>query len=103
MHQLLRLKQLERTLGQINSVTFTNGVWFGEVTILENGTNVVLTAEFDGGQQGESNPFDALRLIAPDLQIFMSASPSPIIGSNITYTSIISCEQITPRLTHTIF
>ena len=25
MHQLLRLKQLERTLGQINSVTFTNG------------------------------------------------------------------------------
>ncbi|MFQ6101258.1 MAG: FG-GAP repeat domain-containing protein [Anaerolineae bacterium] len=56
---------LTDTTGTINPTatgSFTNGVWTGNVTITDAGSDVTITAE-DGGASGTSDPFDVFTKI----------------------------------------
>jgi uncharacterized repeat protein (TIGR01451 family) len=57
---------------------FVNGVWFGEVTILEPATSVRLIAE-TGQASGTSNPFDVV-VPQADLSLVASAYPAPALA-----------------------
>jgi uncharacterized repeat protein (TIGR01451 family) len=73
------------TLSPTNSGNFVNGLWSGNVTVLQPATNVVLQAN-DGHQHtGFSNPFDVDA--TNDIAITATATPSPVsVGATLTYT-----------------
>jgi uncharacterized repeat protein (TIGR01451 family) len=68
-----------------NSGSFTNGVWTGNVTVREIGTNFVLIADDNNGHIGSTSPFGIYA--TNDLAVTLSFSPSvPLVFTNITYT-----------------
>jgi len=82
-----------RIIGPGNPVTvlpavtgnFTNGVWSGNVTVLNLATNVVLTADDGHGHLGVSNPFDVLPAMAPVI-LAQPTNRTVLGGSNVTFT-----------------
>lgn len=69
----------------MNSGSFTNGVWAGNIAIRELSTNIVLMADDMNGHVGFSS---SLSVYQPnDLALACSVSPAtPVVGTNITYT-----------------
>jgi uncharacterized repeat protein (TIGR01451 family) len=76
-----------------NSGNFANGVWTGNITVLQPATNMFLMATDDGGHRGTSSNFDAL--IANDLGVAIVSSPNPI-GVGAYLTNIISVYNSGP-------
>jgi len=69
------------------SGSFSNGVWTGNVQVLENATNLFLVAEDAMQHRGQSVPFDVLVSSQSDLTVAVSAAPNPVsVGSNYVYT-----------------
>lgn len=63
---------------------FVNGVWTGELSLLQPGTNVTLHANDGNGHFGSSNPFDVA--LQNDVALLMSDTPDPAaIGAEVTY------------------
>jgi len=68
-----------------NSGNFANGVWSGNITVLQPAINIVLRADDGSGHTGSSNPFDVV--VQNDISISIADSPDPIsVGANLTYT-----------------
>jgi hypothetical protein len=60
------------------SATFVNGVWSGDVTVLQNAANMFLRAETGAGQRGDSNTFN---VVAPMLSFTLPADLNENAGS----------------------
>ncbi len=72
-------------LAPTNSGNFVNGVWTGNITIMQPAKNIVLRADDGNGHSGSSNPFDAV--VPDDISISIADSPDPVsVGANLTYT-----------------
>jgi uncharacterized repeat protein (TIGR01451 family) len=71
-----------------NSANFVNGVWTGNMTVSELGTNFTIMADDRDGHVGFANRFVVLQ--TNDLMLFVSLSPSaPLVGSNLTYSILV--------------
>jgi uncharacterized repeat protein (TIGR01451 family) len=67
-----------------SSGNFTNGLWTGNITAQEIGTNFILMADDRNGHLGFSNPFGAYQI--NDLALTLSSSPAvPLVWTNIIY------------------
>ena len=56
------------------SGAFVNGVWAGNVTVLQGGSNVVLRADDGAGHSGLSNPFQVVSNGSPRTPMFVPGS-----------------------------
>lgn len=64
---------------------FTNGVWSGTVTVLENAPGIVLRANGGQGRSDFSNPFSLAS--GDDISLALHATPNPVgVGGELTYT-----------------
>jgi hypothetical protein len=61
---------------------FVNGVWTGEITVLEAVSKLVLRADDGLGHEGESNPFD---VIAPPSTLSLVMHQNPFSFTNGCY------------------
>jgi uncharacterized repeat protein (TIGR01451 family) len=69
-----------------SSATFTNGVWTGNVTVLQGATNLTLRAADAANHLGDAGPLIVLPAVS-DLALTLSDSPDPVAVSNsLTYT-----------------
>ena len=68
-----------------NSGNFIQGVWTGDITVLQPATNVSLVATDSGGHRGTSTNFDVL--LANDLSVIIVDQPDPLaVGAYLTNT-----------------
>jgi hypothetical protein len=66
-----------------NAVAFVNGVWTGNLAVLQPGTNVVLLANDGAGHTGLSNPFNVVAVPRPGIVGFSLSGTSLVInGTN---------------------
>jgi uncharacterized repeat protein (TIGR01451 family) len=67
-----------------NSGNFINGAWTGNITVLQQTSNIVLRAD-NAGHTGLSGPFAVL--VQNDIAVSVEDSPDPVgVGANLTYT-----------------
>ena len=72
-----------------NTENFVNGIWTGNITVLQPATNVVLQADDGSNHTGSSSPFDVN--VTNDISIRIVDSPHPVsAGANLTYTIIVA-------------
>lgn len=76
------------TLTPAVSGNFSAGVWTGNLTINEPGTNIVIIADDRDGHKGTSSLFTAYP--TNDFAVYMAATPTaPLVGSNLVYTVLV--------------
>jgi hypothetical protein len=69
-----------------NSDNFVNGVWSGNITVLQTASNVVLTANDDAGHYGSSNPFSVIYSNQPPIIMLQPTNQTLPVGFNATFT-----------------
>ncbi|MEY2427378.1 MAG: hypothetical protein QOJ40_263 [Verrucomicrobiota bacterium] len=74
-----------------NSAPFINGIWTGNLSVLQAGTNVVLRANDGAGHSGLSNPFQTVGL--PTLDHFAWSPVSPPAGTNVPFMVTITAQS----------
>jgi uncharacterized repeat protein (TIGR01451 family) len=94
------------------SAAFTNGIWAGDITVLQSATNLTLLAtDTNSLKQGTSRLFDVivdLNLIGTnDLAVRVSATPEPVtMGQLLTYSISVTnsgpASSTGVRLTNTL-
>ncbi|MBI5384185.1 MAG: M36 family metallopeptidase [Verrucomicrobia bacterium] len=68
---------------------FTNGLWSGDLTVLDVATNRVLRADDGLGHAGMSGPFSVE--LRDDLGLVVANSLDPVaVGANLTYTVLVT-------------
>ncbi len=73
------------SISPTNSGSFVNGVWTGNMTVKELGTNFMLLANDENGHMGYSGAFGVYA--TNDMAVTLSVSPTvPTVGTNIVYT-----------------
>jgi uncharacterized repeat protein (TIGR01451 family) len=72
-----------------NSGTFVNGLWSGDLTVLQPAASMVLSAIDTNGHFGQGNGFAVY--LQNDLMLGAAASPDPVsIGADLTYLAVVS-------------
>ena len=75
-------------LSPTRSGYFFQGSWAGEITPLDTGEEVTLTARDNAGHQGTSPPFTVQA--ANDLAVSLADAPDPVlVGQSVTYTAVV--------------
>jgi uncharacterized repeat protein (TIGR01451 family) len=70
----------------VGASNFVNGVWTGNVTVLQGATNLTLRAADAANHLGDAGPLIVLPAVS-DLALTLSDSPDPVAVSNsLTYT-----------------
>lgn len=73
------------SIAPTNSGSFTNGVWTGNMTVKELGTNFMFLANDGSGHLGYSNPFGVYQ--TNDMAVTLGISPNPpLAATNLVYT-----------------
>jgi uncharacterized repeat protein (TIGR01451 family) len=71
-------------LNPTNAAPFIDGIWQGEIAVLEPARNLTIQARDLDGHLGLSGPF--LVHLSNDLALALQAQPEPVVqGSNLTY------------------
>jgi uncharacterized repeat protein (TIGR01451 family) len=79
---------LGAAISPTNTGHFVNGVWTGNVTSQELGTNFMFLATDNNGHFGYSNPFGVYQ--TNDLAVTLGNSPSTaLVGTNLIYTVMV--------------
>lgn len=79
---------LPAAISPTNTGNFTNGVWSGNLSIQDLGTNFVLLADDGDGHSGFSGRIGVYP--TNDLAITMTYSPTaPLVGSNLVYSIVV--------------
>jgi hypothetical protein len=71
-----------------NTSAFVNGVWSGNVTVLQAATNMVLNANDGAGQSGSSNPFNVIYFDSPPFILTQPASQTLPVGATATFSVV---------------
>jgi hypothetical protein len=74
-----------------NSAPFINGIWTGNLSVLQAGTNVVLRADDGAGHSGSSNPFQTVG--SPTLDHFAWSPVSSPAGTNVPFMVTITAQS----------
>jgi len=69
-----------------NTANFVNGVWHGNITLLQPGTNVVLTANDGNGHVGSSNPFNVVSSGTPPFVVSQPLSQTNLVGTSASFS-----------------
>jgi uncharacterized repeat protein (TIGR01451 family) len=73
------------SISPTNSGSFVNGIWTGNMTVKELGTNFMLLANDENGHMGYSDAFGVYA--TNDMAVTLGVSPTvPTVGTNIIYT-----------------
>jgi uncharacterized repeat protein (TIGR01451 family) len=70
------------------SDNFTNGIWSGNVAVLNRATNAVLVADDGNGHTGLSNPFDVVPANMPPVILAQPTDQTVIVGGTATFTVV---------------
>jgi hypothetical protein len=69
-----------------NASNFVNGVWSGNVAVLQVATNMVLNANDGAGHFGSSNPFEVIYSNSPPIITMQPVGLALPVGSTATFT-----------------
>ena len=70
------------------SDNFTNGIWSGNVAVLNRATNAVLVADDGNGHTGLSNPFDVVPANMPPVILAQPTDQTIVVGGTATFTVV---------------
>jgi len=70
----------------IVSDNFTNGIWSGNVAVLNRATNVVLVADDGNGHTGLSNPFDVVPANMAPVILAQPTNQTVVVDGTATFT-----------------
>jgi hypothetical protein len=68
------------------SGNFTNGIWNGNITVMNQATGLVLVADDGNSHLGLSNPFDVLSAFAPPVIIAQPTNQTVFVGGSATFS-----------------
>ena len=74
------------TIYPTNTSSFTNGIWSGNITVMQAASNVVLTANDNVGHSGSSNPFSVIYSNQPPIIMLQPTNQTLPVGFTATFT-----------------